>query len=243
MNLRRRRSAFTLIEMMIVITVMVALAALGMTTSREMIPRFKARQAAMEFARHVEYARQLAMTERKETRVLMVEYDDKITSRDQPEKGLYRVQMGNRAIGSTLWDTLPYETGAVDNFTGEGTFDMSKSGNEYRKGVSLQDWGTISGPNTGNSDAIVFSPRGMVSNPASDFNPNYIVISFANKHTVNDDTPTEYFNVMVNRSWMVRVETSRNDLYTNENSGTRHNTTWDNSNGTSPSGEYSGGRG
>ena len=224
---------------MIVVGLIFLLSAIGFSTSRELIPRFKARQAAMECARHMEMARQFAMTERVEYRILLVEYDEDITNVDKPVKGLYRVQRGNRAAGSTLWDTLPFESGAADSLIGEGTVDLAKGGNSYRKGVSLGDWGTISGPGNNNDNAIVFGPRGMVTNPSSDFNGGFIDLPFGNKIALTSEASPEYFNVHINRSGMVRIESSKGNEYPTEASGTPHNTTWDNSEGKSPSADGS----
>ena len=239
MNARNLRSAFTLLEMMIVVGIIFLMTAIGFSTSQELIPRFKARQAAQEAGRHIEMARQFAMTERVEYRILLVEYDEDISDVEKPVKGLYRIQRGNRATGSTLWDTLPFEAGADDNLIGEGTVDLAKGGNSYKKGVSLGDWGTISGPGNNNDNAIVIGPRGMVTNPASDFNGGFIELPFANKMVLTKETSPEYFNVHINRSGMVRIETSKGNEYPTEASGTPHNTTWDNSEGTSPSADPS----
>lgn len=233
MNARRLKSAFTLLELMIVVGIIAALAALGISASTELLPRFKTRQAAYQFARQAELARQLAMTERKQVRILMVEYDNYATDPDQANKGLYRIQMGNRASGSTVWDTLPFESGSADTYLGEGTVDLSKGGLHYKKGVSIDNWGTLSGPGSGNADAIVFSNRGTVMNPSSDFDSNgNIPIVFVNKPSARKvSTDPETFVVNITRTGMIRVDSNRGSEYPEYVNGTRHTTTHDDSDG------------
>jgi prepilin-type N-terminal cleavage/methylation domain-containing protein len=244
---RQRLKGFTLIELMIVVAIIFILGALGVSASRELVPRFKTRQAAYQMARTLEYAQQLAMTNRQETRVLLVEYDANPDDTAYANKGLYRLQVGNRASGSTVWDTIPFESGATDDLTEMGTVDLSKGHNHYLKGVSLDNWGTIIGPGSGNSDAIVFGPRGMVMNPPSDFDNNgngngNIELTFVNKPSAEDNGEGERYVVRVYRSGMVRVDPNRGNLYDPDAGGTPHTTTFDGTAGEgSTSGSSSGG--
>jgi prepilin-type N-terminal cleavage/methylation domain-containing protein len=206
---RQRLKGFTLIELMIVVAIIFILGALGVSASRELVPRFKTRQAAYQMAR--------------------------------------TLQVGNRASGSTVWDTIPFESGATDDLTEMGTVDLSKGHNHYLKGVSLDNWGTIIGPGSGNSDAIVFGPRGMVMNPPSDFDNNgngngNIELTFVNKPSAEDNGEGERYVVRVYRSGMVRVDPNRGNLYDPDAGGTPHTTTFDGTAGEgSTSGSSSGG--
>jgi len=201
---RSTRKGFSMLETAVVMGLTATMALVGYTTSQELLPRFRTRQAAMEFARTLELARQLAVTSNQETRVLLVEFDGNALDKDSPNRGQYRLQVGNKATASTIWDTLPYESGVVDDKIGEGTFDISKGGNDYLRGVSMEDWGIINGPSTGNSDAIVFSPRGTLQNPSSDFDDDgTLQITFVNKFATNADG-NDRARIRVFRGGMVR---------------------------------------
>ena len=222
------RHGFSLLELMVVTAIIVFLAALGIGATQELIPRFRTRGAAQDFAQTVNYARQLAMTESVETRILLESFDSSFLNPTVPGAGAYRLQVGNRNTGSTCWDTLPTESGAgcVDSLTSEGAVDIGEGGQEYAKGVSIQNWGTISGPD-GLLDSIVFSPKGWVINPTGDFsnlaggvNQGNIGVVFVNKASIRDATVAESWTVRIYRGGMVRIETNRGEEYDEDDAGT-----------------------
>jgi prepilin-type N-terminal cleavage/methylation domain-containing protein len=225
------RRAFTLIELMTVLAIIVVLSALGIGASTEMIPRFRTRQAALDFAQNANLARQLAVTSRLETRLLMVDFDNNPTNAGFGNVGLYRIQMGNATTNSNVWDTLPYEDGPTDNSVAEGTVDLSENGAGYLRGVSIVGWGSLTGPNSGNADAIVFSPNGLVLNPSGDFNnlgsesnAGNIQINFINKLS-SDITAPDTYTVQIYRGGMVRVNNHRSSKYEYHQGGTGTSTT------------------
>jgi type II secretory pathway pseudopilin PulG len=223
-------SGFSLLEVTVALGLTSAMAAVGFTTSRELLPRFRTRKAAAEYADAIQLARQLAITTNRETRVLMVEYDGDPEDPGVPNRGLYRIQMGDSPTGATSWDTLPLDSSG-DALTGEGTVDISRDGNCYLKGVSIEDWGTLDGPGSSNADAIVFSPRGVVLNPASDFNDDgSLTISFINKYSTGAAGFDRAY-VKVFRGGMIRMANNRNDIYGASGGGVAFSSTVDGSTG------------
>ncbi len=203
-----RRAAFTLLELMIVLSVITLLAALGVGQVRKLIPRYRAREAAKNFTNHLQQARQYAIMNNVQARVLLTDFDADITSASSDNAGAYKIQIGNKVRLSDFWDTLPFEGTGTDAATELGTIDLSKGANEYAKGVSIDQWANITGPGSGNADAIVFTPRGWLDNPVGDFDSNgAIVVKFVNKYAIADGMD-EYYEVMVYRGGMTRVESS-----------------------------------
>lgn len=225
------KKGFTTLETMVVLGLTASMTLIGFTTSRELLPRYRTRKAAMEFSRTLELARQLAITSNQEVRVLMVEYDVDALDPEKPNRGRYLLQIGNASSASTVWDTLPVEDGPVDNNGGEGTFDLSKSSSYYLKGVSIEDWGTISGPGTGNADAIVFNPRGMLQNPSSDFESDGTLnITFVNKYSMNAGG-YDRARVRVFRGGMIRTAFDGHELSAAGSGGSGFTSTVDDSEG------------
>ena len=134
-------------------------------------------------------------------------------------QGKYILYVGNKSTNSSSWDLMPgdlYDNSADDD-SSQATIDISKSGNHHKIKVSIGDWGSsIGGPYTGNKDCIVFSPRGWVLNPASDFNgQGFIEITFVNKVARSTGVNHDYI-VMIARSGMTRIDNEKarlNDKY------------------------------
>ena len=197
-----------MIELVIVLGVITVLAALGVGQVRKLIPRYNTREAARNFVNHVQQARQYAIMNNVQTRVLLTDFDSDAGSAGTANEGGYKVQIGNKSRGSDFWDTLPYEGSGVDAATELGTIDLSKGSNEYARGVSIEEWATLSGPGTGNADSIVFTPRGWLDNPVGDFDADgSIHVKFVNKLAIADGVD-EYYMVHVYRGGMTRVESS-----------------------------------
>ncbi|MED5371871.1 MAG: GspH/FimT family pseudopilin [Myxococcota bacterium] len=209
---RRARAAFTLIELMIVISLIVVLAALGVGALTELIPRYKARDAAEQFAADVEELRMMAIMNDKETRLVVTDYD---TDPYNPGAGAgaWSLYVGNKNLNSTFWDQLPYEASkSTDAYSGEGVRDLS-TGTYKVKNVGLVE------PDV---TAIVFNPRGWVTNDASDFgyssNASSIDYVFANK--AQKGTDHDIYTVKVFRGGMVRIEAGFGDQYEAHEGGT-----------------------
>jgi prepilin-type N-terminal cleavage/methylation domain-containing protein len=209
------RKAFTLIEMMVVVAIIGIISAVGYTQVSNLLPRYRAYQAAREFATDVQLLRNLSATEGVEHRLALVSYDAAYDTYGTPNEGMYYRQAGNRAAESTRWELLPIDAleDGVDEQIGEGTVDLATT----RDDVSIAPWDTISGPSYGgspNEDCIVISPRGWLVNPNGDFDENgHIVVRFVNKEALRRDVYEEY-QVKISRTGMVRVDFN-DQLYAN----------------------------
>ena len=100
------------------------------------------------------------------------------------------------------------ELDGSDDQVARGQVDLSGQGADGISGVSLKPWGQLSGPGSRNLDSIVFSPRGYVINPATDFDSDgYITLTLINKQATAyglDDS----VDIRIARSGMVRMESS-----------------------------------
>lgn len=218
---RRPQAGFTLIELVVVIALVSILSALGVMMSDEMIPRFRTRKAAMTFQSLAQQCRSLAVRTGRECSVWLITSDSSLTDLTS-NSGEYWVGLGDQARNSTTWDYLPVDHGTGDLDTSQGQVDLGDaSGPYYARRVGIADWGAnISGPGSGNSDRIVFGPRGFVTNPPSDFDSDgYISVQFVNK-VVRSEGRTEDYIARVTRSGMVRVDPTANDSLDGLSSGT-----------------------
>jgi hypothetical protein len=135
----------------------------------------------------------------------MIRYDTDIDGTG-PSGGEYAIERGNAASGSTTWDVLPVDTDGVDDQTDEGDVSIDKGQKDEQPGVSIEDWGGIAGVE-GND--IVFSPRGWLENPASDFDSSgWLVITFVNKYARSEGT-IDNWEVSISRAGMVRMLSNR----------------------------------
>lgn len=177
------RSAFTMIEMVITLALISILLAVGIGLTRDTAPRYRTMSVAKELRSDLMTLRMEAIRHDRETRLLVTETDASWHDPDSVNKGAYLMQVGNKAINSTSWDTLPADAAltGTDTDSSLGSKDFGEKGLQQRRGVSMQPV-SISGPFVGNADAIVFTPRGWLKNPASDFaKDGYITLTVTNK--------------------------------------------------------------
>jgi len=211
------RSGFTMIELLIVVSIIGILSALGMWRTREIIPRMKTRHVARDFANDMEMVRMRAIMSNRETRLRITDYDTNATSLNSAYAGAWILELGNKKTGSTSWTTIT-----------NSTYDISASGNQDTKHVSLSyTGGDLSGPTTCTcTDSVVFNPMGRVLNPATDFTSNGdISITFINKIGRANGVVDDY-DVRLYRSGMVRVDNALSNMYSNDAGGTELNTTY-----------------
>lgn len=216
---KKSRRGFTLLEIAIVVAVIGILSALAVINGESLLPDVRTKEAAREFAKYVDYMRMTALRNNRETRICMDTYDSSPASLSSANQGKYILYVGNKSTNSSSWDLMPgdlYDNSADDD-SSQATIDISKSGNHHKIKVSIGDWGSsIGGPYTGNKDCIVFSPRGWVLNPASDFNgQGFIEITFVNKVARSTGVNHDYI-VMIARSGMTRIDNKKarlNDKY------------------------------
>ncbi|MCB9793103.1 MAG: GspH/FimT family pseudopilin [Alphaproteobacteria bacterium] len=225
---RGQRRGFTLLELMIVLAIISIFAAMGITELSELIPRFRARKAANTFAAHLEHARQLAMLHNRETQVEVIDFDTTLADAST-YGGRWQISVGNRSVGSTDWDVLPFEEGtSVDVGQGEGDFDIGEGGNIQARYVAL---------NQPAVDAVVFNPRGWLANSNADFGGvGYITFTFTNQMALAQSGVDDSYVVRVYRGGMVRVEPTLGRGYDNDSAGYDPRTS---ENSTAPSGSGS----
>ena len=210
-----QRRGFTLIELMIVVAIFSILAVVGFGMTRDTLPRYRAQGAAAQFAGNVAKCRMAAIRSGYECRILMSDYDDKPSLLTSDNTGEYYLQLGNKNINSDEFETLPTSLMEI-----KGHFTLAKGSTDYKRNVSIMDWGTLNGTSGAGSDSIVFSPRGFVANPASDFSSGYITIKFVNKVAYADGIEDVY-KVQIARSGMTRTENPlMGDRYPDDNHGT-----------------------
>jgi prepilin-type N-terminal cleavage/methylation domain-containing protein len=198
--MRRSTGGFTLIELMIVVAIFLVLTLLGFGMSRDTMPRYRAKKGATQFVGHVTLCRMLAIEVNKECRILMSDFDSSPSNVEAGNGGKYYIQIGNKDLNADEFETLP-----TDEIGEQGTWDIASGSTDWLRRVSIMEWDDISGPTSAGADSIVFSPRGFLRNPSSDFNDGYITISFVNKVAyakgIND-----IFKVKISRSGMTRID-------------------------------------
>lgn len=223
-RLPQRRSGFTLIEMAIALAIIGIMTSIGIWQSANMLPMWRTRAAALEFSSAIQQCRALAVRAVRECRVLLVDYDPDVNNVESANVGEYWIALGDKSDQSTSWDILPVDSfeDGTDDDTSQGITDISETGNSWKRHVSIDDWGDgfIGGPHSGNANAIVFGPRGFVTNPVTDFTGDgYIEVTFVNKYA-RGESRVEDYTVKITRSGMVRVDPSATSPYKNLWSGT-----------------------
>ncbi len=220
--MQRTRQGFTLIELMIVVAIFSILAVTGFGLTRNTMPRYRAKRGAETFASNVATCRMAAIRSGVECRILMSDYDDKPATISAGNAGLYYIQLGNNNVQSDEFETLPTSLMEV-----EGTWDISEDSTNYLRNVSIMQWDTINGTTGAGANSIVFSPRGFVANPSSDFSSGYITISFVNKLAYADGIQ-DIYKVQIARSGMTRIENPlMGDRYPDDNHGSTITSTSD----------------
>ncbi len=176
------RSAFTMLELVVTLGLVAALVAIGFGLTRDQVPRFRTMQVAKEMRTDLLYLRMEAIRLNRETRMRVTDTDTDWANPVSDNRGGYLMQVGNKAINSTQWDTLPpdVELTGSDNDASLGTVDFGRGAPDEQAGVSLQPV-NLSGPFVKNQDCIVFTPRGWVKNPGGDFGDGYITLTVTNK--------------------------------------------------------------
>lgn len=197
--LARNRKAHTLVEIAVALAIVSVAAGLAWGVMGERVGTSRMLGVARMMAADLNTVRTVAIDHNREARLLFVESDAGLDPADV-QHGAWRLQVGNKLAGSDEWDTLPVDENGVIDET-EGVRSLEVGGENETRGISLADWGDLDG------DAIVFSPRGWVSNPASDFVGGYITLQVVNKLT-EGGTSSQRANIRLSRTGMVRVEVS-----------------------------------
>ncbi len=223
----RRARGFTLLELILVISIIGVVSAVAWGSLRAQMPRYRLVRAANELAEDVAGLRMLAITANVETRFLVEQLDDDLAD---PEVwgGAWRLQAGNSSANSSAWEDLPIDAlkDGVDDLTGEGSVDIGRGGNRESRGIGLDLEQTLGGPSYGNGNAVVFTPRGWVANPAEDFDTNgYITFRLVNKPALAKGLD-EVVHVRIARSGYVRLESTAGAELESEPVGTSGSSTY-----------------
>lgn len=167
---RQARRGLTLIEVLVVLAIVGVVAAIGWGSTRAYIPRFRMISAAKGLKADTMKLRSLAVSTGRETRLTLTGTPG-ACSDTTSYGGSWAMYIGNRSSASSTWDQLPEDSAVdgTDDDTSEGAVDLGDGGNRKARGVCLRQWDTLAGPGAGNGDSIVFSPRGFITNPSSDF--------------------------------------------------------------------------
>ena len=209
MRARRRQNGFTLIELMLVIAMFTVLAALAWGNTHSQMPRYRLIRASKELKSDLVRLRNLAVETNRETR-LSLQFSPGDCEDFDEWGGRWQLEIGDRSRRAESWDVLPADTEAdgSDDEKGEGLGSLSDGGNREAKDVCLVQWETIHGPGSGNPDSIVFSPRGWLTNPSTDFNADgYLELTLTNQLAARMDV-ADRVNVLITRAGMVRLHST-----------------------------------
>lgn len=167
---RPARRGLTLIEVLVVLAIVGIVAGIGWGSTRAYIPRFRMITAAKGLKADTMKLRSLAVSTGRETRLTLTGTPG-ACAETTSYGGSWALSIGNRSSGSNRWDLLPEDSSAdgTDDDRSEGAVDLGDGGNRKARGVCLRQWSSLAGPGAGNADSIVFSPRGFITNPSSDF--------------------------------------------------------------------------
>jgi Tfp pilus assembly protein FimT len=205
----RSREGFTLVEMGFVLFMIGLFSAIGWGSIQDDLPRFRMIDVAKGLASDIDELRTTAINLNLETRILLESTDpDEVDPASYG--GAWRRQAGNSSNQSSRWEDLPVDANrdGSDDERGLGPVDLGVEGNRRSKGVGLADWGALTGPGAGNANAIVFTPRGWVANPASDFDSQgYITLTLVNKVALQKGLVDE-IHVRIARSGYIRLEST-----------------------------------
>jgi len=209
MRARTYRTGFTLIEVLIVVALFGVLAAIGWGSTRDQMPRYRLIRASKGLKGDLVNLKNLAVLTNRETRLLLVSSPGDCDEVDV-YGGQWHLQAGDRSRGSDNWEFLPIDTEVEgeDEERGEGEVNLAEGGNRQQKDVCLESWGDIRGPGSGNADAIVFSPRGWLRNPATDFDGSgYMELTLTNQAAAQKGVEDKV-KILVSRAGMVKMHST-----------------------------------
>jgi hypothetical protein len=214
----------TLIEVVVVFTIVAIVGAIGWGSTRAYLPRFRMITAAKGLKADTMKLRSLAISTGRETRLTLTGTPGTCTDRSA-YGGSWALYIGNRSSGSSSWDQLPEDTMAdgSDDDMSAGTVDLGEGGNRQARGVCLRQWSSLAGPSTGNADSVVFSPRGYITNGSSDFSTSdgTIDLTLVNLDAAHRGIADEV-SVRLFRTGAARLESTLGDEYAGSSAaGTR----------------------
>ncbi len=202
-----------MVEMAVVLAVIVVLAIIGHGSLGPQLPRFRTVKAAKQLQGDLVELRELAINTNRETRLKLVSSPGSCED-GETWGGEWLKQIGNSSRNSTRWDTLPedMDEDGVDDDPSLGHIVISKGGNREQRHACLRQWSPLAGPSgAANSDSVVFTPRGWVRNPATDFGSmGSIDLTLVNVDSVQRGSADE-IHVQLTRAGLVRMISNRSD--------------------------------
>jgi len=215
-----------LVEVALVIAIFVVLSAVGFGTTRDQMPRYRLVQASKGLKGDLYMLRNLAVQTGRETRLVLTDAPADCADTEQ-YGGRWRLEIGDKSRRAGSWEQLPpdAEEDGTDDDTSGGEVDIGDGGNRKARNVCLMDWGSLRGPGTGNNNAIVFSPRGFVTNPSEDFDgTGHVVVELANQTAARKGVEDQV-RVTVARSGLVRLHSTLGKAVTDNPMGTEATST------------------
>jgi len=204
----RNRKGFTMIEIIVALGILIALAGIGWGTMQEFLPRFRLVRIAKQFRSELISMRQIAVQTNRETKFHLLAHSGGDCTDTTMWGGSWEMSVGDQVMGSRVWDLLPEDTmeDGVDDEQGDAFVSFFRGGTESGKDVCFEDWGRLTGPLTGNNrDSIIFSPRGWLRNPSVDFNTNgYMEFHFHNQEAGRIGV-FDVVKVQISRAGMIRL--------------------------------------
>lgn len=195
-------------EIVVALGILTALAGIGWGTMQEYLPRFRLVRIAKHFRSELISMRQIAVQTNRETKLQLLAHSGGDCTDTNMWGGSWEMSVGDQVSGSRTWDLLPEDSmeDGSDDQQGEALVSFFSNGTHPGKDVCFQDWGRLTGPLIGNNqDAIVFSPRGWLRNPSSDFNTHgYMEFHFFNQDAARAGT-LDGVKVQVSRAGMIRL--------------------------------------
>lgn len=203
------KAGFSLPELAVVIAILAILASIGWYAVQSSLAQFRLLKISRLLHSDLQQLRSLAINSNRQTRLLLVS-GDAVLDPTEPQGGEWLLQIGNRSGLSNEWDTLPpNENGVEDDGLGERS--LYPGGSMETPWISLADGPRLVGPGLNCAGAIVFSPRGWIENPPSDFSSGYITLTLVNKRATFDGGMGRA-DLRISRTGMIRIETGERTL-------------------------------
>jgi len=208
--LARPRAGFSLLELVVVLAIVLIAALIGAGSIQPYLPRFRMVSVAKRMQADLRMLQTLAMQTGRQTRMRLVAPGSGDCNDYDAWGGGWIKEVGDRSVGSTEWDVLPADALAdgTDDDQSTGIYDFSDEGSHAARGVCLNAWDTIDGPGVDNADALVFSPRGNLANPVTDFPDGTIRLTLSNQAAARQGV-TDQVHVLVSAAGWTGLESTQ----------------------------------
>lgn len=205
---RPARAGFTLLELVVVLAIVLIAALIGAGSVQPYLPRFRMVSTAKSLRADVRMLQSLALQTGRQTRLRLLAPASGCGDPDSWGGG-WVMELGDRSVNSEKWDVLPPDAlvDGVDDDQSQGIVDFGPDGARAARGICLKEWEPIDGPGADSNDALVFSPRGSLANPVTDFPDGYIRLTFANQYAARAGVVDE-MQVMVSAAGWSGLQSS-----------------------------------